>query len=228
MNQRFLSAPQANMTTGPGARGALVTRFLALLLVMPWLSGVAVGATERSPQALVEAVSGDVLGALRNPESNITGDREKLVALIEKRVAPYFDFRLMATQVLGHYWRDASEQQRQHFTAAFKQLLTNTYAAVFRRYDNQTVQVHAAEATSSPDRVMVPTSIVTPGQQDIGVDYRLYRRGNKWQVYDVVVDGISLLINYRSEYSRLLQGESLDSLIARIEAKNAAFLKGAP
>jgi phospholipid transport system substrate-binding protein len=75
---------------------------------------------------------------------------------------------------------------------------------------------------------MVPTSIVTPGQQDIGVDYRLYRRNNKWQVYDVVVDGISLLINYRSEYSRLLQGESLDSLIARIEAKNAAFLKEAP
>lgn len=226
MNQRTLSAPQADMTTGSGAKGALVTRFLVLLLVLPWLPGAAVGATEQSPQALVQAVSGDVLGALRHQDGDITGDREKLVALIEERVAPYFDFRLMATQVLGYHWRDASDQQRRQFTAAFKQLLTNTYAAVFGRYENQTVQVHAAEPTSSPNRVMVPTSIVTPSQQDIGVNYRLYRRDGKWQVYDVVVDGISLLINYRSEYSRLLQGESLDSLIVRIEAKNAAFLKG--
>jgi phospholipid transport system substrate-binding protein len=225
MNQRFLSAPHANTTPGIGAKGGLLTRFLALLLVLLCLPGAAVGATQQSPQALVEAVTGDVLGALRHQDGDITGDRGKLVALIEERVAPYFDFRLMATQVLGHHWRDATEQQRERFTAVFKQLLTNTYAAVFGHYENQTVQVHAAEKTSSPDRVMVPTSIMTPSQEDIGVNYRLYRRDGKWQVYDVVVDGISLLINYRSEYSRLLQRESLDSLIARIEAKNAAFLK---
>jgi len=225
MNQCFLSAPHANANPGVGAKGGSVTRFIALLLVLLCLPGVAVGAPEQSPQALVEAVTRDVLGALRHQDGDITGDREKLVALIEERVAPYFDFRLMATQVLGYHWRAATEQQRERFTAVFKQLLTNTYAAVFGRYENQTVQVHEAEKTSSPDRVVVPTSIVTPSQPDIGVNYRLYRRDGKWQVYDVVVDGISLLINYRSEYSRLLQGESLDSLIARIEAKNAAFLK---
>ena len=223
MNQRFLSAPHVSI----GAKGGLLTRFPALLLVLLCLPGAAVGAKEQSPQALVEAVTGDVLGALRHQDGDLTGDREKLVALIEERVAPYFDFRLMATQVLGHHWRDATVQQRARFTAVFKQLLTNTYAAVFGRYESQTVQVHAAEKTSSPDRVMVPTSVMTPSQEDIGVNYRLYRRDGKWRVYDVVVDGISLLINYRSEYSRLLQGESLDSLIAQIEAKNAAFLKDA-
>jgi len=225
MNQRFLSAPIANTIPGIGAESGLLSRFLALLLVLLCLPGAALGATGQSPQALVEAVTSDVLGALRHQDGDITADRDKLVALIEERVAPYFDFRLMATRVLGHHWRDATGQQRERFTAVFKQLLTNTYAAVFGRYENQTVQVHAAENTSSPDRVMVPTSIVTPGQQDIAVNYRLYRRDGKWQVYDVVVDGISLLINYRSEYSRLLQGQSLDSLIARIQAKNAAFLK---
>jgi phospholipid transport system substrate-binding protein len=225
MNQRFLSAPHANTNPGIGAHGGLLARSLALLFVLLCPAGGAVGVTEQSPQALVEAVTGDVLGTLRHQGGDITGDREKLVALIEEHVAPYFDFRLMATQVLGYHWRDATEQQRERFTAVFKQLLTNTYAAVFGRYENQTVQVRAAESTSSPDRVMVPTSIVTPSQQDIVVNYRLYRRDGKWQVYDVVVDGISLLINYRSEYSRLLQGESLDSLIARIAAKNAAFMK---
>jgi phospholipid transport system substrate-binding protein len=144
---------------------------------------------------------------------------------MEKSVVPYFDFRLMAGQVLGRYWRSASDEQRTRFTEAFKQLLTNTYAAVFERYVNQTVEVLAAQSGGSPDRALVPTNIKTPGEQEIHVDYRVYRNHGKWFVYDVVVDGISLLINYRSEYATFLQQRSLDTLIARLQEKNAEFVQ---
>ena len=201
--------------------------WILLMWIVPACLPAATAHPQDSPRALVQSVTGEVLDALRERDGETAGDRAKLVALIENRVLPYFDFRLMAAQVLGYHWRRADEAQREAFAGAFKQLLTNTYAAVFDRYNNQNIEVlEAQEGTSG--RVTVPTYIKTPGEQDIRVDYRLYRHNGKWQVYDVVVDGISLLINYRSEYSRLLQEESLDSLIARIEAKNAAFLKDAP
>jgi phospholipid transport system substrate-binding protein len=195
-----------------------------VVLVIPMLVSVSgVYAEEQSPQAIVESVTREVLHTLRTENGDIKKDPARLISLIEQSVVPYFDFTLMAGQVLGRYWRGANADQRKQFTEAFKQLLTNTYAAVFGRYENQTVEVLAAQSTGSADRAVVPTNIKTPGEQDIRVDYRVYRSQGKWLVYDVVVDGISLLINYRSEYARILQQQSLDTLIARLEEKNAAF-----
>jgi phospholipid transport system substrate-binding protein len=196
---------------------------LVALLVSMLIPAAAVYAAEPSPQALVQSVTTDVLHTLHTEGADVTKDRARLVSIMEQSVVPYFDFTLMARQVLGRYWRSAGAEQRQQFTEAFKQLLTNTYAAVFGHYVNQTVEVLAAQDTGSPDRAVVPTNIKTPGEQDIRVDYRVYRNRGRWLVYDVVVDGISLLINYRAEYARILERQSLDSLIASLKEKNAAF-----
>ena len=195
-----------------------------VVLIFPMLISVrAVHAEVQSPQAIVESVTSEVLDTLRTEDGDIKKNPARLVSLIEQSVVPYFDFTLMAGQVLGRYWRGASADQRTRFAEAFKQLLTNTYAAVFGRYENQTVEVLAAQSTGSSNRFIVPTNIKTPGEQDIRVDYRVYQNQGKWLVYDVVVDGISLLINYRSEYARILQQQSLDTLITRLEEKNAEF-----
>jgi phospholipid transport system substrate-binding protein len=202
-----------------------VWRLVVLIAAMLVWAGAAYG-DDRSPQALIRSVSTEVLSSLRTGDGDIKKDPAGLVKLMEQSVVPYFDFRLMAGQVLGRYWRDASDAQRVQFTAAFRQLLTNTYAAVFGRYVNQTVEVLEAQNTGSPDRVVVPTMVKSPGEPDIRVDYRVYRdREGHWLIYDVVVDGISLLINYRGEYARVLQQQSLDKLIARLEEKNAAFVQ---
>jgi phospholipid transport system substrate-binding protein len=203
---------RCNRATGPVLLAAL------LVLVVPVFA-----AQEQLPQELIRSVTSSVLDTLRSQGDDIRTDQNKLVALMEDKVVPYFDFRLISGQVLGRYWRTASEQQRDQFTEAFQKLLTNTYAAVFGRYEGQTVVVKAAQSTPNPDRVIVPTTVKSRGQPDIEVDYRLYLHDGKWQIYDVVVDGISLLINYRSEYGTALAQGSLDSLIARLKAKNAAF-----
>lgn len=177
----------------------------------------------RDPYRLIQSVSTDILDTLRSRNAVFQEDPSRLVALIEEKVAVYFDFRLIAAQVLGHHWRTAGPEQRQAFTVVFRALLINTYAAVFRKYDNQTVDTLDAEKTSSPDRVLVPTLVRQAGEPDIRIDYRLYRKEARWYIYDVVVDGISLLINYRSEYARILQRQSLDELIERLRQKNAEF-----
>lgn len=198
----------------------LVAFFVPILL-----SAHAACADEQSARDIIQSVTTEVLQTLRTDNGEIKTDPARLVKLMEQRVVPYFDSRLMAGQVLGRYWRTASDDQRQQFTAAFKQLLTNTYAAVFSRYVNETVEVLAAQSAGSPDRAVVPTTIKSPGGQDIRVDYRVHRYQGQWLVYDVVVDGISLLINYRSEYASVLQRGSLDSLIARLKEKNAEFAR---
>lgn len=195
--------------------------------LLPWLawlllSAATASADPRSPQELIGSVTGSVLDTLR---THVDRDNDKayMVSLIEEKVVPYFDFRLMAAQVLGRYWRTASDAQRERFTAEFRQLLTNTYAAVFGRYSGQTVDVLGAQDSGNPSRVLVATLVKSPGKPDIRVDYRMYQTSGNWLIYDVVADGISLLINYRSEYATALSQGSLDNLIARLEAKNAAF-----
>jgi phospholipid transport system substrate-binding protein len=220
----YLSEREADVVVRVATRSRRRFAWMLLMWIVPACLPAATVQPQDSPRALVQSVTGEVLGALRDRDGESGGDRAKLVALIENRVLPYFDFRLMAAQVLGYHWRRADEAQREAFTGAFKQLLTNTYAAVFDRYSNQSVEVLEAQDIGTSGRVTVPTHVKTPGEQDIQVDYRLYRHNGKWQVYDVVVDGISLLINYRSEYSRILQQNSLDDLIARLREKNATFL----
>lgn len=182
-------------------------------------------AAEPSPQDMIQSITTDVLEALRSDAGDTRQDSAGLVNLMIQRVVPHLDTELMATQVLGHHWRGASETQRKQFTEEFKRLLTNTYAAVFKRYANQTVTVLAAQAGGSSNRAVVPTTIKSAGEQDIRVDYRVRQSHGEWLVYDVVVDGISLLINYRSEYSNYLQRNTLDKLITQLQEKNAEFAR---
>lgn len=211
-----------------GSRESVIAKRLWFLFAWLLLAASAVDADDRSPQALIRTVTASVLDTLRSEGDAIDGNQAALVGLIEEKVVPYFDFRLMSAQVLGRYWRTASDTQRENFTAAFRQLLTNTYAAVFGRYSGQTVDVLGTQDSGNPSRVLVSTMIKSPGKPDIRVDYRLYQSGDKWLIYDVVADGISLLINYRSEYATALSQGSLDSLIARLKEKNAAFQRGKP
>jgi phospholipid transport system substrate-binding protein len=202
------------------ARGRLA---LAAVLM---LAMSAIKAAGETPDVLIHTVTTSVLDTLRAQGDAVGKNQARLVALIEEKVVPYFDFRLMSAQVLGRHWRTASESQRGGFTAAFQQLLTNTYASVFGRYEGQTVNVLGVQDSGRPERVMVATMVHSPGKPDIRVDYRLYYAKGRWQIYDVVVDGISLLINYRSEYGNALAHGSMDSLIARLNQKNADFQAG--
>ena len=183
----------------------------------------AVGVEKQSPEETVKTVTTEMLTALRSQQEAYKNDPRQLVSLIERIIVPHFDIRIMAREALGLNWRRATPEQQKRFMAAFRQLLVNDYANEFRNYSNQAVEFLPEHTGSGKDYAVVVTHVTTPGEQPVRVDYRLYRVGSDWLIYDVEIDGISLLFTYRNTFSEELQRETLDTLIARIEHKNDSF-----
>jgi phospholipid transport system substrate-binding protein len=183
-----------------------------------------------TPDALVRSVTGELLHALKTRHQTIARDPQTLVPLMQQIVVPHFDFELMAREVLGRYWRRASDDQRTRFLAAFKQLLVDDYAAVFRRYTNQSVKLLPNRSQPINGQALVSTEVVGPGQQPVRVRYRLRRTDGDWRIDDVEVEGVSLLLTYRDSFEDQVQREGLDALISAIEDKNHSFhlTTGAP
>ena len=201
---------------------SLVLLGLAFLAARPGFAATP-GVEDQSPQEIVKDVTNEVLSDLRSHHDEYRNHPHRLVALIAGTIAPHFDLRIMAREALGLRWRQATSEQQSRFVAAFRQLIIDDYATEFRNYSNQDVEFLPAGAGPAGNYTTVSARVVTPGEQPIMVDYRLYRAGSGWLIYDVEVDGISLLFDYRNSFAEQLQDESLDALIARIEQKNATF-----
>jgi phospholipid transport system substrate-binding protein len=205
---------------------------LALMLALATLLAVSAGAAApadyappATPQATIGTVTADALAVLRtNKHVAVSKDASGVAAQIAAIVDPYLDFTIMSEEVLGVGWRRADAQQRTRFIKVFKQLLTDDYAAVFNQYNGQTIKVMDSRwDDAAHDRATVTSRLESPGAQPVEVDYRLFHTGGRWKVYDVVVEGVSLLVNYREEFADELQHESLDALIARLEDKVSAI-----
>jgi len=201
---------------------------LGLVFLAGQSGAVTVGVEKQSPEETVKSVTTEMLTALRSQQEAYKNDPRQLVSLIERIIAPHFDIRIMAREALGLNWRRATPEQQKRFMAAFSQLLMNDYANKFRNYSNQAVEFLPEHAGSGKDYAVVATHVTTPDEQPVRVDYRLYRVGSDWRIYDVEIDGISLLFTYRDTFSKELQGETLDALITRMENKNADFQSNAP
>jgi phospholipid transport system substrate-binding protein len=183
----------------------------------------AVGVEKQSPEETVKTVTTEMLTALRSQQEAYKTDPRQLVSLIGRIIVPHFDIRIMAREALGLNWRRATPEQQKRFMAAFRQLLINDYANEFRNYSNQTVEYLPEHGGTGRGYALVATHVISPGEQPVRVDYRLYRVGSDWRIYDVEIDGISLLFTYRNTFSEELQRETLDALIARMEHKNDSF-----
>jgi phospholipid transport system substrate-binding protein len=200
---------------------SLVVFWLAFLAGQP--GAAAVGVEKQSPEETVKTVTTEMLTALRSQQEAYKNDPRQLVSLIERIIVPHFDIRIMGREALGLIWRRATPEQKKRFMAAFRQLLVNDYANEFRNYSNQAVEFLPDHAATGKNYALVSTHVTSPGEQPVRVDYRLYRVGSDWRIYDVEIDGISLLFTYRSTFSEELQRETLDALIARMEHKNNSF-----
>ena len=211
----------ANMMRAHKIGYSLVVIWLAFLAGQP--GAAAVGVEKQSPEETVKTVTTEMIAALRSQQEAYKNDPRQLVSLIERIIVPHFDIRIMGREALGLNWRQATPEQQKRFMAAFRQLLVNDYANEFRNYSNQAVEFLPEHAGSGKGYALVSTHVTAPGEQPVRVDYRLYRVGSDWRIYDVEIDGISLLFTYRNTFSEELQRETLDALIARMEHKNDSF-----
>ena len=196
---------------------------LGLLVALATGPVAVAGTATGSPGETVRKVTGEVLAVLHANRDALRKDPVGVTVMITRIVDPYFDYAFMSREALGVAWRHADAGQRKRFTQAFHKLLVRDYADVFRQYTNQTVKLTRVRwDDAAHNRATVLSRINSPGEQPVQVDYRLYRTHGKWQMYDVVIDDISLLINYRETFVSELQRENLDTLISRLQQKVAA------
>lgn len=186
-----------------------------LLLVIP----VAVAATD--PLSLVQDTSDQMLTAIKAERAAIDKDKGRLFALVEEIVLPHFDFNRMAKMVLGKYWRRASDEQRRQFVEEFRFLLVRTYAASMIEYTNQKIDYLPYRAGPDADEATVQTEVEQDGGFPVPIDYKLFRENGEWKVYEVVIDGVGLVINYRSSFATEIRGkQGLDGLILKLKTRN--------
>ena len=175
-------------------------------------------AASEPPRVVVEQTIQQVLDTLEQNAAVIDDNPDAVEALVADIVLPRFDFELMSRFVLGQHWRQADSAQREAFTAAFRDLLVRTYISAIDEYSGEDVQIPAQRIPDDADRVSVQTEIVRPDGPSIPVAYALFLRDEQWKVFDVTVEGVSLVQNYRAQFSDIVRADGLDELIERVSA----------
>jgi phospholipid transport system substrate-binding protein len=185
-------------------------------------AAVAAVAAETSPDAMVKSTVDEVLTVIKQNK-----DKRALRELAEQKVLPHFDFRRMTQLAAGRAWRDANPAQQQALEKSFRTLLVNTYtsALLISATGSETVEVKPVHVTAEQDEVTVKTTVKDASKQPIIIEYRLARSAGGWQVFDVVVENLSLVTNYRGTFMSEVGRSGIDGLIKALEEKNRAQAK---
>ena len=197
-------------------------RALALALTLNLVVAVS-GATAETPTEAVKGVVDEVIRLLQDPSLKSPGQkkirRERMKQVIDRR----FDYEEMARRSLGASWRSLNAGQRQEFVRLFGELLEASYADKIEKYRNEKVQ-YLQENVEDADYAEVRTSLLRKNDK-IPMNYRLLRKDRGWMVYDVVIEGVSLVSNYRSQFSRVISESSYGELMRRLRVKISELQK---
>lgn len=175
--------------------------------------------TEDSAEALVKSTTDNVLHILEKEREVIQKDPGRIYGIVDEYIIPNFDFERMSQRVLGKFWLRATKDQQDRFQAQFQTLLVRTYATALREYSNQKVEFLPSRPRGDGE-VSVRTQIVQSGGPPISIDYELRKNSEQWKVYDVTIEGVSLVINYRSTFASEIRSNGLDALIERLAKHN--------
>ena len=197
----------------------MIKHFFIALTLFCFSSGVF---ALEAPDALVKRTAEDVLAIVKTDKDIQAGNQEKIYVLAEEKILPNFNFDRVSRLVLGKNWTKATPEQKAAFQIEFRSLLLRTYATALSKYKNQTIDYKPLRMADGATIASVKTQILQQGGQPIEVDYSLAKEVDAWKVFDIVIEGVSLVTNYRSQFSTEVRQNGLDSLIKKLADKNAA------
>lgn len=175
-----------------------------------------------APDQLVKTVTLEVVDIIQKDKDIQKGDRKKVIALIEAKVLPHFNFQAMTSSAVGRNWDKASAEQKARLMEEFKTLLVRTYSSALASYSNQKFDFRPLRAKPTDTDVTVNVRIMQSGSQPVTIDYDMEKRPGGWKVWDVRVGGISLVANYRTEFDNQIRESGVEGLIKTLVAKNSA------
>ena len=190
--------------------------------LMPVTNGIAGGV--QLPQQVIQSISEKLQKKLQ--DKSFTKNFAQVVQFVNDVIDPHTDFDKIAPLVLGKHWKTATIAEQESFKHEFQILLVRTYSRAFVEYNNWSIRFLPLELSNEATKALVKTNVLQPGnQQPIDVSYRMFLSRGEWKVYDIVIDGVSLVTNYRSTFSDEIQSKgSLSAVIDSLAKRNAEAL----
>jgi phospholipid transport system substrate-binding protein len=199
------------------------TRLTALIAgVSLWLmAGTAFSASPDMASALVKDASQRMLVTLEKRRAEVDRDSTLIYKMVQEILVPHFDFERITQAAVGRHWSQATPAQQKELTTGFRELLIRTYAKALLRYSGQEIRYLPVRPGADEGSVTVSSEIVQRGAPPLPVDYKLYLKGGTWKVYDVVIDNVSLVTNYRGSFAAQIRQGGIDGLVHRLGEMNA-------
>lgn len=198
------------MTGTARRRGAIGALVASLLL------GAATPAPAGPPTDQLKVGIDKVVKVLADPNLKGTAQATPRRATLREITNPLFDWTEMARRAMGRHWQPLTEAQRQEFVGLFHDLLERSYLTTLERYNGERV-VYGAESVEG-DQATVRTEVANKAGQQFPVDYRLVRRGDRWLVYDVLIEGVGLVANYRAQFDQIIRTSSYQKLVDKLKS----------
>jgi phospholipid transport system substrate-binding protein len=198
----------------PGARTFAVAGLAVAVMLLLRRPSLASAATTTGAMAQVQALVGQAIKIMQDKDTPVAQRRRELRSLVDE----HFDFDDMARSALGYHWRKLQAAQRQEFSKLFKSFIEDAYLAKIEDYSGQKVKFIGANMEGQ-GYSRVRSRIVQDGKAPIPLNYMLERENNAWKIYDVTVDNISIIANYRNQFNRVINNQGFDTLMADMRNK---------
>lgn len=196
------------------------TKIAVALALAASLLALNVQAQELGPEELVRKVTADVLATVKS-DKDLLADRKRALALAEQKVLPHVDFREAAQLAVGKVWWKATPAQQERIVTEFRGLLIRIYSNALDTYRGQTMQVLPVRVAAGATETTVRNRYLKPGAPPVPVEYAMKKTPDGWKIYDITVEGVSLVLTYRSEFEQITRTSGIDGLIKRLAEKNA-------
>jgi phospholipid transport system substrate-binding protein len=209
---------------------ALILLRLCALFGLGWLAASAAAEGLAEPQQVIRDTSQRLRTILLEDRQQLTDDPTYLYRLADEVFLPHVDMGRVSSLVLGKHWRKATPAQKRAFAEQFKHMLVRTYATALRELGDWEIRFLPLRMQPGEKRVVVQTMVSRPGGPPVAIDYRMYLSDDSWRAYDVKIEGISLITNYRSNFASLIRQKGIGGLIEELDARNrdSMFSSGKP
>jgi len=194
-----------------------LTRLAGFILALAFSAAFA---QEMKPEDMVRRVTEDVLAAIKSDSALQARDRQKALALAEQKVMPHIDFAEATKLAVGKAWSSATPEQQQKLVTEFRAMLVRIYSNAIDVYRGQTMRVQPVSTPAGATDVTVRNQYLRPGQPPVHVDYAMRKTPQGWKIYDINVEGMSLVLTYRSEFEQVTRQSGVEGLLKRLAEKN--------
>ncbi len=195
--------------------------FLQVVLGLIYMIGTA-HAELVAPDVLIRDTAQEVIAIVKQDKEIQAGNQKKILALVDAKVLPIFDFNRMTQLAVGKYWRQATPEQKKALVTEFRNMLVRTYTKAFTMYRDQTLEVKPLKLTADDVEATVKSRIIKVGAQPTAVSYQVKKSADGWKVFDVVIEDVSMVTSYRSTFSSQIEQSGIDALIKTLSDMNAS------